>query len=222
MLGGAMNKIDPSLPGADKHAADHSNRQRAIFRDAGFSAKAADAIVGIDGIMQRIRRSMMKREFVGEMLKGLDPNIDMLQLDVMSVIANWHPEPGGVTDPEVTVGTVAEKLKIDPSRASRLVAEIVDHGYARRVASQADARRICLEVTEKGRAFGDAFRRRKSEMLSLGLQGWTEEELLTFERLLERYSNWGPKGMEAGRAAHQRAADMAGQKSPLARKDRVL
>src|SRR5687767_14098918 len=55
--------------------------------------------------------------------------------------------PGG----EVTVGTVAERLGIDPSTASRLVADATRDGYLARSASARDGRRACLTLTEAGR-----------------------------------------------------------------------
>jgi DNA-binding MarR family transcriptional regulator len=132
-----------------------------LFIAAGYSPEAAAAIVRIDATMQRIRRSISKREFVADVLREMDAGIDLQLLDVMGAVSHWHPETLEDAGREVTVGTVAERVHIDPSRASRLVSELVDKGYVRRVASQADSRRIVLEATEKGWAFGEEFRRRK-------------------------------------------------------------
>src|SRR5690606_40601178 len=57
------------------------------------------------------------------------------------LIAAPVSEFGDDTHDETMVATVAERLGIDPSRASRLVSEMVEAGYARRAVSQADARR---------------------------------------------------------------------------------
>ena len=69
------------------------------------------------------------------------------------------------------------------------------------MASQQDSRRIVLEPTEKGVAFGEEFRARKTAILTAGLEGWTEDELVTFARLVERFSDWGKRGLEARKAA---------------------
>jgi DNA-binding MarR family transcriptional regulator len=140
---------------------------------------------------------MTRRELVIEILKDLDPDLDLAGLDVMSAVMHWHPESESEATREVTVGTVAERLGIDPSRASRIVADVVERGYIRRAASQADSRRIVLEATEKGIAFGDEWRRRKSEVFVASLKDWTEEELTTFARLVERFSIWGKRGLAA-------------------------
>jgi DNA-binding MarR family transcriptional regulator len=180
-----MNKHDPGLAPRSLMI-----KEASCFRDAGFSAKGADAIVRIDTAMARIRRAMLRREMVVSILAELDPGLDLQKLDVMGAVASWMPEEGADPNAEVTVGIVAQRLGIDPSRASRLVADVVDLGYIRRVASQQDSRRIVLEPTEKGIDFGNRFRRRKAELLSKGLEGWTEEELVTFARLVERFGSW--------------------------------
>src|SRR3954470_9874810 len=136
------------------------------FREAGFSPEAAEAIVEIDAAMTRIRKGMMRRESAIAILADLDPGLDLPMLDVMSAVMHWHPENDADAIREVTVGTVAERMGIDPSRASRLVADVVEAGYIRRVASQQDSRRIVLEPTDKGVAFGESFRARKTAMLT--------------------------------------------------------
>jgi len=171
------------------------------FREAGFSPEAAEAIVQIDAAMTRIRKGMMRRESAIAILADLDPSLDLPKLDVMSAVMHWHPENDADAVREVTVGTVADRMGIDPSRASRLVADVVEAGYIRRVASQQDSRRIVLEPTDKGVAFGESFRARKTAMLTAGLDGWTDEELVVFARLVERFTHWGKRGLEGRKAA---------------------
>src|SRR3569833_280746 len=123
--------------------------------------------------------------------------IDLQLLDAMSAVSHWHPATPDDADREVTVCTIAERLSIDPARASRLVSDVVDKGYIRREASQSDSRRIVLVATEKGWAFGEKFRRRKGQMLARALKGWSEEELVQFNKLRDRYSRWGREGLKA-------------------------
>jgi len=164
----------------------------AALESAGIGRDAARAIAEIDVTMQRIRRGISKREFASALVMSLGPDIELQHLDAMGAIANWgHPSQ----DNEVTVGLVAERLNIDPSRASRLVSEIVDRGYAKRVASQEDARRICLELTDEGRRFTEQFRIRKWQMLARAMSTWKEDEIIIFARLLDRFSHWGRDGL---------------------------
>jgi DNA-binding MarR family transcriptional regulator len=164
-----------------------------LAREAGLGPEAASAVATIDAVMGRIRRSMMKREFGKLIIERLNAPLETAHMDVIGILGGMHEDVG--TD-EITVGFVAEKLAIDPSRASRLVAEVVDKGFAKRVASQADARRIGLALTPKGRAFVEKFRETKWRVFASALGEWNEDELITFARLLERFSFWTSEGLK--------------------------
>jgi len=156
----------------------------------GLSPAAAEAVASIDAVMHKVRRSIQRRDFGRQVMARLDPSLEVAHLDTISAIAHnpvWSAD-GPV--PEVTVGLIAERLGIDPSRASRVVADVVERGYARRVASQLDARRICLELTRKGQNFVEAVRRNKLEIFARALGRWNEHELVVFAALLDRFSNW--------------------------------
>lgn len=155
----------------------------------GLGPDAAQAVAAIDAVMHKIRRSILRRDFGRQVLAAIDPELETAHLDVISAIAHnpaWTDQPRE----EVTVGLIAERLAIDPSRASRVVADVVDRGYALRFASQSDARRICLELTEKGGRFVEAVRLNKWNLFSRALGQWNERDLITFAALLERFSSW--------------------------------
>lgn len=157
---------------------------------SGLSDEAAQAVAAIDAVMLRIRRGIMRRDFGRQVLARIDPTLEVAHLDVISAIGHNPVWEGGDAAEEVTVGLIAQRLGIDPSRASRVVADVVDRGYARRVASQADARRICLELTSKGAKFSDAVRRNKWNLFARALGQWNEADLITFANLFDRFSNW--------------------------------
>jgi DNA-binding MarR family transcriptional regulator len=165
----------------------------------GLSPRAAEAVAAIDAVMHKVRRSIQRRDFGRRVLARLDADLDVAHLDTISAIAHNPVWTDAAKDEEVTVGLIAERLGIDPSRASRLSADVVERGYARRVASQADARRICLELTEKGERLVEAVRRNKWEVFAGALGQWSEEELVVFAALLERFSGWAT---DEGRAEH--------------------
>ena len=169
--------------------------------DRGLSPAAAEAVASIDAVMHKVRRSIQRRDFGRQVMAKLDPSLEVAHLDAISAIAHnpvWSAE-GPV--PEVTVGLIAERLGIDPSRASRVVADVVERGYARRVASQLDARRICLELTGKGSNFVEAVRRNKLEIFARALGKWNERELVVFASLLDRFSNWSTEDVGIERSA---------------------
>ncbi|HEY9009929.1 MAG TPA: MarR family winged helix-turn-helix transcriptional regulator [Devosia sp.] len=160
-----------------------------LARASGLSPRAAEAVASIDAVMHKVRRSIQRRDFGRRVLAKLDADLEVGHLDAISAISH-QPAWSDQAQEEVTVGLLAERLGIDPSRASRLAADVVERGYARRVASQQDARRICLELTEKGERFTEAVRRNKWDLFASALGKWNEHELVVFAALLDRFSGW--------------------------------
>jgi DNA-binding MarR family transcriptional regulator len=82
------------------------------------------------------------------------------------------------------VGSVAARLRIDPSTASRLVSDAVDSGHVLRVASQADARRVGLTLTRKGRELLKASRRHQQQVFEQLTADWSVRDQRELGRLL--------------------------------------
>jgi DNA-binding MarR family transcriptional regulator len=95
---------------------------------------------------------------------------------------------GGDDQDDVTVGVVAERLGIDPSTASRLVAETVREGYLIRSASARDGRRACLQLSEAGRALDASSRRYQRAVFEKATDGWSDPDRLAFARLFVRFA----------------------------------
>ena len=167
---------------------------------AGIDREVTQAALEIDAVLQRWRRRFSKRELGRSALTalGLDHELDLAQLDVL--IAIWAPtnEFGSDTGQETMVATVAERLGIDPSRASRMVSDVSGRGVARRKASNQDARRTILTLTERGEAIILAVRRFKFLVMGEFLSDWTAEEIRTFLPLLERFSAWTDEAATIG------------------------
>lgn len=162
----------------------------ALLRKAGIAEATVEAVVGIDALLQNWRRRTMKRELGNRALVDLKIGIDLAQLDVLFAIEAPVDEFGEMASGETMVASVAERLAIDPSRASRVVSEMVEAGYARRAVSQADARRTIIELTETGRAVVEAVRAYKFLIMGNYLSGWSAEELATFMPLLRKFGHW--------------------------------
>jgi DNA-binding MarR family transcriptional regulator len=88
-----------------------------------------------------------------------------------------------------SVGEIAIRLGIDPSRASRQVARAVRRGMLARRVAQADGRRVVLAVTRAG----EALRRRGSELtrarIALALTGWSAADRARFATMFGRFSD---------------------------------
>lgn len=163
----------------------------ALLRKAGISDDTVDAVIAIDALLQNWRRRAVKRELGQRALSDLQVGIDLAQFDVLVAIAapvGEFGEPAG--SGETMVATVAERLNIDPSRASRVVSEMVELGFAQRAVSQADARRTIIELTERGTAVVDAVRAYKFLIMGDFLSGWDKGDVAAFLPLLQRFGQW--------------------------------
>ena len=163
---------------------------------AGIAPEVLESAIAIDAVLQNWRRRFAKRELGARAIADLALEIDLAQLDVMMAIRADAREFGDGED-ETMVGTVAARLGIDPSRASRLVADLIRLGHVRRAVSQTDARRTIVELTGKGAATVAKVRRYKFLIMGSFLQGWTADEIATFLPLLERFSAWSEAGTDA-------------------------
>lgn len=170
--------------------ADRDLRIKRTMIDNGVSPARAEAALELDGILQQWRRRAIKRELGLRAIAELGLPLDLALLDAL--IAVWRPanEFGDNPSGETTVGSIATRLGIDPSRASRLTTELIRKGLVRRAVSRQDGRRAILAVTEDGDRMVQAIRGYKFLTLGHFLSGWSEEEIRTFLPLMERFSAW--------------------------------
>ncbi|MFI8520753.1 MarR family winged helix-turn-helix transcriptional regulator [Streptomyces sp. NPDC085481] len=147
--------------------------------------KSPDAAVlnAVELAMIRIRRRQSRRSLARPVVKGMAEPVDLNTLAVIDAVDEGAGEDGR----DVTVGFVADRLAIDPSRASRIVADAVKSGFVRRVASQEDGRRSCLELTPTGRDAVAAAHRTRQTFYSAVLEDWDTDEQREFARLLTKF-----------------------------------
>ena len=127
----------------------------------------------------RLGRFLNKQSFLPESLKTRTAGgIELSQiLTVQAVEAVLE------TGQEATVGAVALNLGLEPSTASRMVAEAVQHGLLARGASQADGRRSLLELTQAGRSLAEDAADYQRSVFESVTDSWTDEERKEFARL---------------------------------------
>jgi DNA-binding MarR family transcriptional regulator len=143
-----------------------------------------DALTRIERAMVRIRRSQTRRTIGRWMERELGTRFNMAH----SFVVDALDEASGDSGNEPSVGMVAEHLGVDPSRASRMVADAVRGGYVRRVASQVDGRRMCLELTGAGRKLLKTTSRFRRHFFSRVMAGWSENDCAEFARLLTKFT----------------------------------
>jgi len=169
-----------------------------LLQQAGVEPGVIDAVMRVDALLQSWRRRGIKRELSNVALRDLDLPLDLAQLDVLAAIEAPVHEFGDA-EGETMVSTVAARIGIDPSRASRLIAELVDEGYAERAVSQSDSRRTIIRLTEKGSIATGAVRAYRFLLMGNFLGEWKPSDVDTFLPLLEQFSHWS-EDIEARRA----------------------
>lgn len=135
----------------------------------------------ISRAMGRMRLMMGRRIITRLAADQLAPGLELSHLDVIEAVrrAGENGEP--------TVGAVAETLRIDHSRGSRLVAELIQRGLLRRAVSQADARRTVVELTEESRALVRRIGETKRAFIRSVVADWSDDEVTHFATLFDRF-----------------------------------
>ncbi len=92
------------------------------------------------------------------------------------------------TRQEVTVGMIAQHLAVEPSTASRLVADAIKDGYLVRSVSPADSRRVQLDLTDTGRTLVQDAHTYQINVFRQVTHDWTEIERSEFARLFVQFT----------------------------------
>ena len=146
------------------------------------------AVAQVERALVAIRRSQPRRAVGGPALAGIDEALgEPLSLGVLGVVDAVQDVPersGG----EVTIGLVAERLGLDPSRASRLVAEAADRQLLHRLPSELDRRRTRLELTAQGEQVVAQVQAVRRAWVAERIATWSPHERRTFATLLHRFT----------------------------------
>ncbi|WP_137135911.1 MarR family transcriptional regulator [Rhizobium sp. FKY42] len=141
----------------------------------------ADAL-RIGDTMTRMRLMMGRRVISRIAIARVAPGLDLSQLDILDVVHRLRAE-----QQTVTVGAIADAMRLDASRGSRLVAELVARGILRRDACQEDGRRSLIQITQAGEALLSELRNVKQDMIESVLEDWSPQERHAFGTLFERF-----------------------------------
>ncbi|HWR86676.1 MAG TPA: MarR family winged helix-turn-helix transcriptional regulator [Rhodoglobus sp.] len=87
-----------------------------------------------------------------------------------------------------SVSDLAQAVGVDQPRASRLVNEAVDRGFATREPDSRDARRSVVNLTDAGRDELDRVHEHRRSAVTEALEGFTPEETATLADLLSRFT----------------------------------
>ncbi len=138
-----------------------------------------DDVIAISDTMTRMR-IMIGRRVIGRMaIAKLSPELELSHLDVLDVVHR--------TEGDATVGSIAEGMRLDPSRGSRLVSDMVGRGLLRRDVSQEDGRRSVIAVTPLGLDVLDDVRSAKIAIIRDVVSDWPDEDIAAFAQLFDRF-----------------------------------
>lgn len=138
-----------------------------------------DEVLHISHVMTRMRL-MIGRRIIGRMaISKLAPGLELSHIDVLDIV-NRASQP-------VTVGAIAEAMRLDPSRGSRVVAEMVGRGLLKREVCQEDARRSVVVITPLGDSILEEMRSAKMGIIRDVVSDWPEQDVADFARLFDRF-----------------------------------
>lgn len=140
-----------------------------------------DDITRISGIMGRMRL-LIGRRYIGRLaISRVGAGLELSHLDILSLVRRLSRAQ------EVTVGALAEQMRLDHSRVSRVVTDLVKRGILRREVSQEDARRTLVALTDEGVAWLHRMDQVKHDVIGQILSDWNNEDLKRFAELYDRF-----------------------------------
>jgi DNA-binding MarR family transcriptional regulator len=142
-----------------------------------------DAVVRIERAMHQIVRDLGSRNLGRKAERQLD---NLVGLSHVAVVDALTASADGKAS--ATVGKIAKKIDVDPSRASRMVQAFIKAGYAQRVALQSDARHVQVELTDQGRKFARSIANMRLAYFKAHLKQWSQKDRDDFARLLAKFA----------------------------------
>ncbi|PJI45436.1 MAG: MarR family transcriptional regulator [Rhizobium sp.] len=145
------------------------------------TAPGPDTIASIGSAMARMRL-MIGRRFIGNLvLSRVGGGMELSHLDVVGTVRRLQATQ------EATVGAIAEELRVDPSRSSRIVADLVRQGLLKREVSQEDARRTIVVITPVCQEMLKKADEVKRETIREIVADWPAEDVERFAELYDRF-----------------------------------
>ncbi len=140
-----------------------------------------DRLATIDAALLRLRRfTQAPRE---DSAPGPRESVEISTVLVVDAVE--HLSASGAT---ATVGTVADRLSVAPSTASRLIERAADAGMIERTRATGDSRRVVLVLTEAGGSLAARARDYRRARLADVLASWPPERIERFSTDLHDFA----------------------------------
>ncbi|MCA8878780.1 MAG: MarR family transcriptional regulator [Rhodobacteraceae bacterium] len=173
----------PTSPFPPRYAAGVLDR---LARE-GVPGDVAAALLELDSALFQWLRMAMKGEGPGKLVAELGLGLEPSQFFALTALTRIECGIGRAGPEAPTVGLLAEEMAIDPSRASRIAADLIGQGFLVREADQSDGRKTILRPTEKALSAMAAFRDLKWTRFLEIFRGWDEADITAFAGLFGRY-----------------------------------
>ena len=140
--------------------------------------ESLDAVRRMGRAWREIRRGATAGE-VRDVIYGIGGSaIEPGQMDALDVI---------ILEGQNTMGEIAERLRIDPSTATRAVQRLIKDGLAERTTDETDARVVTVTPTERGRKIhADVVQRRREVLIDI-MAKFPPEERTALADTLEKF-----------------------------------
>ncbi|MFX1256223.1 MAG: MarR family winged helix-turn-helix transcriptional regulator [Promethearchaeota archaeon] len=130
-------------------------------------------------LMAKIRH--LSGRIFNKILKEYQIEINPAQGRIMFVL--WRNEG-------ISIRELAKETSLSKSTLTSMLDRLENMGYIKRVASKIDRRKILIKLTEKDRRLRDKYIEVSQKMNKLFYNGFTNDEIDTFEEYLSRiFSN---------------------------------
>ena len=169
----------------------------ALLEGRGYSPPAVAALLELDATQFQFQQRMAKGEFLQLLIARRHVPLELAQLRGLYAVARISHGIHRPAPMPATIGLVSEELALDPSRASRIVADLVAGGYVARVADQSDGRVSVLTLTPQGLALVTDLRHDRWDMFLEVFAGWSEADIIAFSTLYARYGQGMARVMAA-------------------------
>ncbi|MCR8725208.1 MarR family winged helix-turn-helix transcriptional regulator [Frigidibacter sp. ROC022] len=163
------------------------DRVAETLRAEGLADAAIPALLDFDTANFQWHRVVARGEIMQSILNRLKVDLDLSLYQGLLALIRIQAGVGREAA-QPTIGLVAEEMAVDPSRASRIVSELVNRGYVRREVAQDDGRRSVLSLTPRGFELLGRFRAEKWQIMARVFRDWEPESVAHFARSIRAYT----------------------------------
>ena len=176
-------------PVTDRYSSVVQKGLAEMLAGQGYAPAAVEALLTLDATQFQFQRRSAKNEFLHVLMARLGITLEPAQLQGLYAVARIAHGIHRPAPMPATIGLVAEELALDPSRASRIVSDLVAGGYVARAVAQDDGRVSVIELTAQGTDLITRLRQDRWGMFLTLFSSWSQADIIAFSTLFARYAD---------------------------------